>query len=169
MRISVIVKKYLLFLVLPLVAVDQFTKFLVLTHMEPGQSIPVFSFLQLTYVTNTGVAFSLFRSFSGANTFFALVTALVLALIAGFAIKNQGSLSPLMRSAFSLVIAGAVGNLIDRFVHGHVIDFIDIFAGTWHWPVFNIADSCISIGATLLLLSELWGRCFSLCITSCWK
>ena len=143
----------MVFLVLPLVAADQFTKFLVQTHMEPGQSIPILNFLQLTYVTNTGVAFSMFRSFAGANTFFAAFTALVLAVVVAVAIRQQNSFSPFMRSAFSLVTAGALGNLVDRIVHGHVIDFIDVFAGAWHWPVFNVADSCISIGGTLLLIS----------------
>src|SRR3989339_727545 len=136
-------------LVAILITLDQFSKHIVRQNMELGGVKPVLSFFQLAYVTNTGIGFSLFQ---GANTFFAAFTVLViLGFIAWYAVNARG-LSGLVRTALVLVISGAIGNLIDRIVYGHVTDFLDIYYGSYHWPAFNVADSCISIGGTLLFI-----------------
>lgn len=132
-----------------LIAFDQATKHLVRQNIALGDVKPVLSFFNLTYVTNTGIGFSLFQ---GANSFFALFTALVLAgFIAWYAVNARG-LQGLVRTAVILVVSGAAGNLADRIQYGHVTDFLDVFYGAYHWPAFNVADSCISIGATLLFI-----------------
>lgn len=136
-----------------LVALDQWTKSLVSDHFERGariQPIPVFDGLfHITYTHNTGGAFGIF---AGDSVSIALVAVSVFALGFIFWYYWQYRHSLWMRTALTLVAAGAVGNFIDRARLRYVIDFIDVDIGPYQWPYFNIADSLICGGAGLLIL-----------------
>jgi len=132
-----------------LVFTDQATKYAVRTFLYPGETVPLTPFFQLTYLTNTGIAFSMFQ---GANAVFAVFSAAVVAVFAGWFVVNAPRIDALAKAALVLIISGATGNLIDRLTSGRVTDFLDFFAGGYHWPSFNAADSCISIGGVLLLI-----------------
>jgi signal peptidase II len=132
-----------------LVFLDQLTKYVVRSRFSLGETAGLTSFFQLTYLTNSGIAFSMFQ---GSNIVFAIFTVLVLAGFTAWYLINARGLSFVARAAFVLVAAGAFGNLIDRVLFGHVTDFLDFYAGNYHWPSFNVADSCISTGGTLLFI-----------------
>lgn len=136
-------------LIAGLVVLDQTVKYAVDASMFLGQSVPVIPSLRLTYLTNTGMAFSLFQN---ANAFFIGLTILALCVIAYWMHAGRATLPRMMRSALALVFAGATGNLIDRIFRGAVVDFVDIGVGNWRWPAFNVADACITIGGMLLFI-----------------
>jgi len=126
-----------------ILALDRATKLWALRVLMPVGEIRLFPFLYLTYAENTGAAFSFFR---GSNIALALVSILVLGGL--FYYRRQWVKDGLSRCGFLLVVAGAVGNLWDRVSYGHVVDFLNFRV----WPIFNVADSCITIGAALLAL-----------------
>ena len=129
---------------------DQFTKWLVASTMQVGQSIypiPALDFFSITFVTNTGVAFGLFRD---AGVIFAIVSIVVIVVVVRY-LRHLPPGQWLMRVALSLVLAGAIGNLIDRLRQGYVIDFVAV---AW-WPKFNVADAAIVLGVGLLTLGML--------------
>ena len=132
-----------------LVLVDQGTKYAVRASFYPGETVQVAPFFQLTYLTNTGIAFSMFQ---GANAVFAIFSAAVVIVFAAWYVKNAPRVDALARAAMALIMSGATGNLIDRVLFGHVTDFLDFFAGGYHWPSFNAADSCVSVGGALLFI-----------------
>lgn len=140
---------------LVIVVADQVTKLWVDADMRLYQSIPVIDgFFSLTYVRNTGAAFSLLADLpEGIRVpFFVGVALLGIAAVAWFVRMTPPSeTSTLVACAF--VLGGAIGNAIDRIAYGSVIDFLDVYVGEWHWPAFNVADSFISIGVVLLLVS----------------
>jgi signal peptidase II len=149
-----------LFVSLGVIALDQWTKWLVEIHLPQHTSQPVISgFLNLTHVRNTGVAFGLFASqgMSGGSW---MLTLLGLAALAAVAVYFWFA-SPhdrLLLLSLTLVVGGAVGNLIDRMSSGAVTDFIDVYVGTYHWPSFNVADSAISIGICLMAIDSFRSR-----------
>jgi signal peptidase II len=135
-----------------LVIADQVTKAVVHRAMTLHESIPVVPSVNLTYTRNPGAAFSLLAdadpTFRG--WFFLVVSVVALTLITVFLRRvERGDWWTLI--GLSLILGGAVGNLIDRIRHGEVIDFIDLYLGRYHWPVFNLADSGITIGMVMLL------------------
>ena len=135
-----------------MLAADQLTKALVASRFLPGESVPLIpKVLQLTYVQNTGAAFGLFK---GQQLVFVAVSVAVVAWILWEFRRQQGMASRLNLWAAGLVLGGAVGNLIDRLRLGYVVDFIDVRV----WPVFNIGDSAITIGVTLLIWQSLRPR-----------
>lgn len=149
-----------LWLAMLIVIVDQGTKMLaeqLLMIHEPVAVLPSFN-LFLTY--NTGAAFSFLRGAGGWQRwlFAGLSTAVSVFIIVW--LRRIPSEQKWFACALSLVLGGAVGNLIDRLFRtdGGVVDFIDIYYASWHWPAFNIADSAISVGAVMLLLSALKGE-----------
>jgi signal peptidase II len=118
--------------------------------------VPINSFLNLTHQRNTGAAFSFLANESGwQRWFFVLLASAVSALIVGWLwrIRREGPL--LLAIGLSLVLGGAIGNLVDRASLGYVTDFIQVWFGSWPFPSFNVADSAISVGAALLLLDAL--------------
>jgi len=142
------------------IVLDQLTKLLVL-HYLPLFDVRVIipGFFNLVHVHNTGAAFSMF---AGANsfwrqTFFVVLTVFVLAILLYVYAKLSRS-DHWTRTAYALICGGAFGNLIDRLRFGEVIDFLDFYIGTHHWPVFNVADSAISVGAFMLLISLFKGK-----------
>lgn len=130
------------------VGMDQFTKLLVLRHLPLGGSWPVFRWFSLTHVQNTGAAFG---TLMGANRLFIGVSLAIIVVFTVWARRLKAEGGGWIRWGVACVMGGACGNLIDRFWHGRVIDFLDFKV----WPVFNVADSAITIGAALLLLG-LW-------------
>jgi signal peptidase II len=149
-----------LFVSLGVVALDQWTKWLVEIHLPQHtaqQIIP--GFLNLTHVRNTGVAFGLFAS-QGMDGGSWLLTLLGLAALTAVAVYFwfAPARDRLLLLSLSLVVGGAVGNLIDRMSSGAVTDFIDVYAGTWHWPSFNVADSAISVGIVLMAIDSFRSR-----------
>lgn len=134
-------------------AADQATKIAAarwLDAYEPVSVIP--GFLQLALVHNTGMAFGLLNdlAFAGKAWILTGVSAALLALIAWFAVR-AGPLSPLTGIGLTAMLSGALGNIVDRLARGHVVDFLDAYVGSAHWPTFNLADSAICVGAGLLL------------------
>jgi signal peptidase II len=140
------------------VALDQFTKHWVHTHFQWGESFPVLnSVFALTYVRNTGAAFGLFHRAppSFREPFFLAVPFLALGVIAVLFSKLREGQS-WSAIALSLIVGGAVGNLIDRVRFGYVIDFLDVhWKEVYHWPAFNVADSCIVAGVAILFILSL--------------
>ena len=138
-----------------LAALDQLTKYLVVQEIPLNTGMPIIpGFLNLIHVHNTGGAFSIFAG-SGhpwRQYVFMGLTIIVVAAIA-YAYGKIGKRDNWTRIAYICIAGGAIGNLIDRIRLREVIDFIDVYLGSWHWPAFNVADSAISTGAVMLLIS----------------
>lgn len=152
--------KYLILAVLSvlIIALDQITKYWVISKFQLGETLPIlFNFFNLTYVQNRGAAFGILAT---ANPAFRVPFFIIVPLIALFSIAFVFRRIPdsevKLSSALSLVIAGAIGNLIDRLSLGFVIDFLDFhWKWSYHFPAFNIADSAICIGVGILMLDLL--------------
>lgn len=133
------------------VALDQLTKWLALVFLAGSGPLEVLPFLNFTLVYNRGAAFGFLNRASGwQNTFF-VAMALIAAVYVIYLLQRQERGSRWTAAGLVLILGGAVGNLIDRLVHGYVIDFIDVYYGAWHFWAFNIADSAITVGAGLLI------------------
>jgi len=153
-------RKYIILLIVfcILLALDQATK-LVIEHSfslhQIREVIP--GFFAITHVQNTGAAFGLLAGLPAAATIFVIISLMAIALVLAYFrwIKEEEVWTPL---SLSLVLTGAVGNLIDRFRLGSVIDFLDFQYRGWHWPAFNVADASITIGVILLTIKILWGE-----------
>jgi signal peptidase II len=129
------------------VAVDQATKLIASERLGPGASVPVLGdFIRLTLVHNTGAAFGLFP---GSRVPFIVVSVLAIAVVLHLFFRETYR-SVMNRILLGCILGGAIGNLIDRVRLGWVVDFIDIGFGTARWPVFNVADSAVTIGVILL-------------------
>jgi signal peptidase II len=138
------------------VVADQATKWAIVEWVPLYGKVPINSFLNLTHQRNTGAAFSFLANESGwQRWFFVLLASAVSSLIVGWLwrIRREGPL--LLAIGLSLVLGGAIGNLVDRASLGYVTDFIQVWFGSWPFPSFNVADSAISVGAALLLLDAL--------------
>jgi signal peptidase II len=134
--------------------IDQFTKVLVLGAFQLGDSTPVTSFFNLVRVHNHGAAFSFLAAAGGWQRWFFTGIGVVAALFMLWMLRSHAG-QTLFCLAISLILGGAVGNVIDRLLHGYVVDFLDFFWGHWHFPAFNMADSAITLGAGLLILDEI--------------
>jgi len=143
-----------LWLSLLALVLDQGSKLLVDSTMQLYQSIPLLPFFKLTYVHNTGAAFSFLSEAGGWQRWFFAGLALVISVIIAVWLSRLEKHETLLAVSLSLILGGAVGNLIDRLAYGYVIDFLDVYYGTWHWPAFNIADSAITLGVALMLLES---------------
>ncbi len=145
----------ILFVSLGLV-LDRITKEIVLAQMTLGESIPVVpGFFSLVSVRNRGGAFGLLADLPPAVglAFFVIVASATVAVLA-WMLSRVAAEERWQRFALASVISGAVGNLYDRIRFGEVVDFLDCYWGAWHWPAFNVADSLITVGVVLLLLSS---------------
>lgn len=136
------------------VVIDQASKLLVDANMVLHQSIPLLPSLNLTYVHNTGAAFSFLSGAGGWQRWFFAGLALSVCVALPIWLRRLKAHETLLACALSLVWGGAAGNLIDRLLYGYVIDFIDVYYQNWHWPAFNIADSAICIGVGLMILES---------------
>ena len=139
--------------VLAIIFVDQYSKFLVVEQFNLFDRLIVTSFLDLTRLHNTGAAFSMFAFDSGWQRWpLVLISAGVGAILIGWLVRNASKSPVLQNTAFVMIAGGAIGNLIDRLNQGYVVDFILFHIGQWHFPAFNVADSCITIGLILFLI-----------------
>ncbi len=141
-----------------LLLADRLTKIWVGKHIPFGDAIPIIPrFLRISHWTNEGAAFSLFADSASPNTVrWALISfSLVAALVVLIAMIRMGNRMNLTTIALALILAGALGNVHDRVVYGSVIDFIEVHIFSYHWPDFNVADSCIVVGACMLMLDSL--------------
>lgn len=140
----------LIFFILLIIALDQLTKILVFNQLKEKASIVLIdNFLELTYVENRGAAFGILQN---QKLLFFIITILVLGFLFHYLYKNISTMSTLLKFTLALIIAGAIGNFIDRLFRGYVIDFIFVrFWGYYDFPVFNVADIGIVIGAILLI------------------
>lgn len=132
------------------VILDQLSKVWVDTHMSLYQSIPVMPGFNITYVHNFGAAFSFLSDAGGWQRWFFTLLALSISVGLVVWLKRLQANETLSAIAISLILGGAIGNLIDRVIYGYVIDFFDVYYQTWHWPVFNIADSAITVGVMFM-------------------
>jgi len=144
------------FVTFPVLVIDQATKFYVSSHMELFESIPIVpNWLDITYTRNAGAAFSMFATLPGwLRSGFLISLSLTAIAVLVFLIARAERIGP-TTVAFALILAGAAGNLIDRSLHGQVIDFIRVHYYDWNYPIFNVADSAISIGVVILLAGTL--------------
>jgi signal peptidase II len=136
------------------IILDQVSKLAIAGSMQLFQSIPIMPFFKLTYVHNTGAAFSFLSEAGGWQRWFFAALALVISGVIAVWLARLKHHETLLAVALSLVLGGAIGNLIDRLVYGYVIDFLDVYYQTWHWPAFNIADSAITLGVILMLVES---------------
>ncbi len=138
-------------LILLLIVLDQLTKQLVHQQMALYDSIDLLPFFNLTYVRNYGAAFSFLSDAGGWQRWFFTGIAVGISVVIAIWMSRLNRSQTKLSLALSLVLAGAIGNLIDRSVYGYVIDFFHLYYQNWHYPAFNIADSVICIGAALLI------------------
>ena len=135
-----------------LIALDQLSKWWIVQHMELYQSIPVISdFFYITSHRNRGAAFGILQE---QRWFFIVVTTCVVIAIIVFMVKMKKE-TILTNTALSFVLGGAVGNMIDRIQTGEVVDFFHFQFGSYHFPIFNVADSAICVGVVLFLIANL--------------
>lgn len=133
---------------------DQFTKVLILGYYQLGDQTPVTSFFNVVRVHNSGAAFSFLAGAAGWQRWFFTMIGLVAAVVIIWLLRAHAG-QKLFAFALASILGGAVGNVIDRLLHGYVIDFLDFYWGNWHFPAFNVADSAITLGAACLILDEL--------------
>lgn len=139
---------------LAVIALDQLTKTLILGHFQFGDSRYVTSFFNLVRVHNTGAAFSFLAGASGWQRWFFVGLGVAAAVFITWMLRQHGH-QKLFAWALALILGGALGNVIDRLLHGHVVDFIQVHWQQWYFPSFNVADSAITVGAALLVFDEL--------------
>lgn len=144
-------KTLILLLLVALLSADQLTKYLADSLIRPANPVEILPVLHLVNVRNTGAAFGLFKGLG--NAFFIALSFAAIAFISVLLIRGKDGLIGL-----SLILAGAAGNLIDRLIYGYVRDFVDVAIGQYHWPAFNVADSALSIGIAILLVTALFKK-----------
>jgi len=136
------------------IVLDQASKWIMVSWLSLYETVAVMPFFNLTMAHNTGAAFSFLAGAGGWQRWFfiGLTTAISLGL---FIWLNKLAKTRLEAMSVSLILGGAIGNVIDRIYFGYVIDFLDVYVGSYHWPAFNIADSAIVVGAALLIIDSL--------------
>ncbi|OGI50796.1 MAG: signal peptidase II [Candidatus Muproteobacteria bacterium RIFCSPHIGHO2_02_FULL_65_16] len=134
---------------------DQASKLAAVKYLTRHAEVNLAPFLNLTLVYNTGAAFGFLNDAAGWQNIFFIIVALVAGVVILFMLRRLNPHDAMMAVGLTLILGGAAGNLADRLIHGYVIDFIDVYYGSWHWPAFNIADTAITVGAVLLVLDAL--------------
>ena len=145
---------FLIIIIVAIIALDQWSKWAIKTSFNLYQSKPVIQdLLHFTYVTNDGMALGL--SFPGGKHVLLIMTILLTGFIVGFLWKEKNG-HPLIKYGLALILGGAIGNLIDRLLYGKVVDFLDLMIGNFHWYIFNIADSSVTIGMILFIIHSIY-------------
>ncbi|MCU0937357.1 MAG: signal peptidase II [Gammaproteobacteria bacterium] len=140
------------------VALDQLTKWLASALLTLHDPLPVAPFFNLTLTHNPGAAFSFLSQAGGWQRWFFAAVALGVSVAVVLWMRRVPRGEWWVSAGLALVLGGAVGNLLDRLVLGYVVDFVDLYYGTWHWPAFNVADSAITAGVAVLLIDALRGQ-----------
>jgi len=146
-----------LLLVAATIALDRWSKVLIQKRFDLNESISLIDgFFNITYVRNTGVAFGIFDPLSlpAKSVLLSVFTAFAAVIVITYSVRSPLR-NRLLQVALALVLGGALGNLYDRLAYGYVVDFLEFYVGSFHWPSFNIADSAISVGVALLALEIL--------------
>lgn len=146
--------KWYVLLALGVLIADQMTKWWAQMSLPMAQPIKVTDFLNWFLIYNPGAAFSFLSQAGGWQRWFFTVIGIVAAIVIIWLLQKNVHDRPFCL-ALSLILGGAIGNVLDRLLYGAVVDFIDVHYDGWHWPAFNIADSAISIGATLIVINEI--------------
>ena len=139
------------------IALDRWSKVLIQKRFDLNESISLIDgFFNITYVRNTGVAFGIFDPLSlpAKSVLLSVFTAFAAVIVITYSVRSPLR-NRLLQVALALVLGGALGNLYDRLAYGYVVDFLEFYVGSFHWPSFNIADSAISVGVALLALEIL--------------
>lgn len=139
------------------IVLDQITKYMastMLTYYKPVAVMPLFNF---TLLHNTGAAFSFLSEAGGWQRWFFTLIAVGVSVFLVLWLKRLTAQEKIQAISLALILGGAIGNVIDRIRFGYVVDFLDFYYGTWHFPAFNIADSAITIGAVLIIYDSLFG------------
>ena len=140
-----------------IVVFDQLTKWAIVKWVPLYDKIPLNSFINITHQQNTGAAFSFLADASGWQRWFFVTLAVSVSGVIGvwlWRIRSEGQV--ILSAGLALVLGGAIGNVIDRLLAGHVVDFIQVLIFGWPFPSFNIADSAISVGAAFLIVDALF-------------
>lgn len=136
------------------IVLDQVSKFWLMNTFQYGEGVALTSFFNLVYERNNGAAFSFLASAGGWQRFFFIGIATVASILIVYLLRKHAA-ERCFCLALSLVLGGALGNLIDRVRFGYVVDFLDFYYAGWHFPAFNVADSAITLGAALLIWDSL--------------
>lgn len=147
-----------MWLSLLVVVLDQSSKYLADSLLVWGQPVEIFSWFNFFLAYNTGAAFSFLSDADGWQRWFFIGIGFVAVAIIVVWMRRLSSGERVTAVALALILGGAIGNIIDRVLWGHVIDFIDWHYRDWHWPAFNVADSAISVGVALLIVDTVFGR-----------
>lgn len=139
------------------IILDQVTKQVAQSLLVFQVPVPVIPFFNFTLSYNTGAAFSFLAEAGGWQRWFFVLLALFVSAVIFFWIKKLPPTERWVAIALAMILGGALGNVIDRVLFGHVIDFIHLYYEQWSWPIFNIADSAISVGVTMLIIDGLFG------------
>jgi signal peptidase II len=143
-----------LLLVVSILAVDRWTKVWIRNRFDLNESVSVVDGLfNITYVRNTGVAFGILSSVSSPakSLLLSIFTAFAAVVVITYSVRSPAR-NRLLQVALALILGGALGNLYDRLSYGYVVDFLEFYVRTYHWPSFNVADSAISVGVALLAI-----------------
>lgn len=140
-----------------IIVADHLTKFWVSSTLDYQEAIPVLPFFSLVLVHNTGAAFSFLANAGGWQRWFFIAVGIVATVIIVRLLRRHGD-EPRLALPLALVLGGALGNVIDRVVLGHVVDFLYFHYRSFAWPAFNVADSAITVGAALLIWDSLRGK-----------
>ena len=146
--------KAYLFLALFVLIADQVSKWWAQMSLPMAQAIKVTDFLNWFLIYNPGAAFSFLSQAGGWQRWFFTIIGIVAAAVIIWLLQKNTQDRPFC-IALALILGGAIGNVLDRLLYGAVVDFIDVHYHGWHWPAFNLADSAISIGATLIVINEI--------------
>ncbi len=141
-----------LWLTVIFLVLDQVTKQLIAQNFYLGESVNLLPFFDLTYARNYGAAFSFLADQGGWQRWFFTFIAIAASILFVYWLAKEDKSNTRLNVAFSMMLSGALGNLIDRLIFGYVIDFLDFYWGSYHWPAFNVADSAIFIGAAFMIL-----------------
>ncbi len=143
-----------------IVIADQITKYIATVKLEMFETVAVMPMFNFTLMHNEGAAFSFLSDAGGWQRWFFTIISFIVSIALIVWIKKLKPEEKLQALAFSFILGGAIGNLIDRLFLGYVIDFIDIYYNASHWPAFNIADSAITIGVVILIVDTVFPNLF---------
>lgn len=147
-----------LWLSIAVIVADQLTKYLATDLLNYAEPVAVIPFFNLTLLHNTGAAFSFLSEAGGWQRWFFASMAIGVSVGIGIWLSRLDSKQRWLAIALALIVGGALGNLWDRLYFGYVVDFIDVYYQSYHWPAFNIADSAIFVGAGMLLIDGFFGK-----------